>query len=155
MSDMNKTFYLRKEDRRPKWLLIDAKDKVLGRLVSEIADILRGKDKPYYTAHTDCGDYVIVINADKIILTGKKWKDKKYYRYTGWMGGLKELSAQELLEKHPTWLVEKAVKGMLPKNKLSRQIYKKLKVYASADHPHEAQKAEVYTPKVEVYTSRA
>jgi len=139
--DMNKTFFLRKEDRAPRWKVIDASGKVLGRMATEIADILRGKDKPHYTPHTDSGDYVVVINADKIRLTGDKWKGKQYDRYTGWMGGYKVLTAQELMQKHPTRLVEYAVQGMLPKNKLSRQVIKKLKVYVGEDHPHAAQVA--------------
>ncbi len=136
--DMNKTFFLRKEDRDPKWWVIDAQDKVLGRLATEIADILRGKDKAYYTPHTDCGAYVIVLNADKVTLTGKKWEDKIYARYSGFIGGYKEQSAKELLAKHPTHLIEKAVRGMLPKNKLNRQIIKKLKAYTGSEHPHSA-----------------
>jgi len=137
--DMNRTFFLRKEDRKPTWKLIDAKGKVLGRLATEIADILRGKDKPYYTPHADAGDYVVVINAEKVKLTGDKLEQKEYDRYTGWMGGYKVRTAKEMLEKHPTHLVEHAVKGMLPKNKLNREIIKKLKVYAGPEHPHAAQ----------------
>jgi large subunit ribosomal protein L13 len=137
--NMNKVFYLRTEDRAPKWRVIDAQDKVLGRLATEIADILRGKDTPEFTPHTDSGDYVVVINADKVKLTGKKLTDKEYARHTGWMGGYKTITAKELFEKHPTKAVEFAVKGMLPKNKLSRQILKKLKVYTGDTHPHTAQ----------------
>ncbi len=140
--DMNRTFYLRKEDRDPKWRLVDAEGKVLGRLATAIADALRGKDKPYYTAHTDCGDYVVVVNADKIKLTGKKWKDKEYVRVSGWLSGKKVTTARDMLTKHPTSIVELAVKRMLPKNKLNRQIFKKLKVYAGQQHPHKAQKLE-------------
>lgn len=137
--DMNRTFFLRKEDRKPTWKLIDAEGKTLGRLATQIADMLRGKDKPHYTPHTDAGDYVVVINAEKVRLTGDKLKQKEYDRYTGWMGGYKVRTAEEMLEKHPTHLVEHAVKGMLPKNKLSREIIKKLKVYAGPEHPHVAQ----------------
>ena len=137
--DMNKAFYLRKEDATPKWRVIDAEGKVLGRMATAIADALRGKDKAYYTPHTDCGDYIVVINAEKIILSGNKWEDKEYIRYSGWMGGKKVRKAKEMLEKHPTQIIELAVKRMLPKNKLAAQIIKKLKVYTGADHPHVAQ----------------
>ena len=140
--DLNRTFYLRKEDRAPKWHVIDAEGRILGRLATEIADMLRGKDKPYYTPHTDTGDYVMVINAEKVALSGKKLKNKIYARYSGWMGGLKEITAKQMLEKHPTRLVEQAVKGMLPKNKLNRQIFKKLKVYVGSEHPHKAQQPQ-------------
>ncbi|MCK5632419.1 50S ribosomal protein L13 [bacterium] len=135
----NKAFYLKKEDRDPQWILIDAEGKVLGRLATMIADTLRGKNKPVYTPHTDCGDYVVVINAHKIIMTGNKMEDKIYDRYTGWMGGYKVQTARELMAKHPTQILELAVKRMLPKNKLSRASFKKLKVYASNEHPHAAQ----------------
>jgi len=137
--DMNKSFVLKKEARTPKWHVIDASGKVLGRLATQVADILRGKDKAEYTPHTDSGDYVVVINCEKIALTGNKWKDKKYVRFTGWRSGLKETSAEEVLQKHPERLIEMAVKGMLPKNKLNRRIIKKLKVYPGAEHPHKAQ----------------
>ena len=136
---MNKSFVLKKEAHKPNWTLIDAEGKVLGRMATMIADILRGKDKPFYTPHTDCGDYVIVINAEKIVLTGNKMEDKEYARYTGWMGGYKVATAKEVMAKHPTRLVELAVKRMLPKNKLNRQIFKKLKIYAGSEHPHKAQ----------------
>ena len=137
--DMNKAFFLKTEERNPQWRLIDAKGKVLGRLATEIADALRGKDKPTYTSHTDAGDYVVVINAADIVLTGDKMKDKIYSHYTGYMGGLKERSAETILAKNPAFLIEHAVKGMLPKNKLNRKVIKKLKVYAGAVHPHTAQ----------------
>ena len=136
---MNSAFFKKKEDRSPQWRLIDAEGKILGRLATEIAEILRGKDKAEYTPHTDCGDYVIVINAEKVALTGDKLKNMIYARYTGYMGGLRETSARDMLKKHPTHLVEHAVKGMLPKNRLSNQIIKKLKVYAGSEHPHKAQ----------------
>lgn len=126
-----------------KWYVVDAENKVLGRLATEIASRLRGKHKPTFSPFMDNGDFIIVTNADKIQLTGKKWDDKKYYRHTGYIGGIKEASAKELLEKHPTDLVMKAVKGMLPKNKLGRAQLKKLKIYASAEHPHAAQMPEV------------
>lgn len=137
--DMNRIFFLRKEDREPRWKLIDAKGKVLGRLATQIADMLRGKDKPFYTPHTDTGDYVVVINAEKVKLTGEKWQKKEYDRYTGWMGGYKITTASEMLEKHPERIIKHAVKGMLPKNKLNRAILKKLKIYTGSEHPHKAQ----------------
>lgn len=139
--DMNKSFVLKTADRNPQWRVIDAKGKVLGRLATEIADILRGKDKATYTPHTDSGDYVVVINATQIVLTGNKLDGKEYARYSGWMGGLKTMTARELLAKHPTKMIEFAVRGMLPKNKLNRQIIKKLKVYNGSEHPHRAQNA--------------
>ena len=137
--DMNKSFVLKNENRSPQWRVIDAEGQILGRLATKIADALRGKDRATFTPHTDSGDYIVVINAEKIALTGDKMENKEYVRYTGWMGGQKIVTARELLEKHPTQLVEKAVKGMLPKNKLSRQIIKKLKVYVGSEHPHKAQ----------------
>jgi large subunit ribosomal protein L13 len=136
--DMNKIFYLRKEDRAPQWLVVDAQGLVLGRLATKIADVLRGKHKACYAPHTDCGDYVIVINAEKVDLTGDKWTDKEYTRYTGWIGGFKVRTAQEVRAKQPEFLIEHAVQGMLPKNRLSRQLIKKLKVYAGNQHPHKA-----------------
>lgn len=137
--DMNKTFFLRKEDRAPKWRVIDANGLILGRLATKIADALRGKDKAIYTPHTDCGDYIVVINADKVVLTGKKLVQKEYINYTGWMGGKKVIMAKDMLRKHPTKVLQLAVKRMLPKNKLSDQIIKKLKLYVGTTHPHIAQ----------------
>jgi large subunit ribosomal protein L13 len=125
-----------------KWYVIDAEDKNLGRLASEVASILRGKKKPIYTPHVDCGDYVVVINAEKVTVTGKKRKEKIYKRHSGYPGGLKELTFEELMEKHPTEAVRHAVKGMLPKGRLGRQMFKKLKVYAGPEHEHAAQKPE-------------
>lgn len=136
---MNRAFYLRNEDRKPQWILVDAKDKILGRLATEIADVLRGKNKPQYTPHTDSGDYVVVINAEKVKLTGNKVEQKMYVRYSGWIGGKKETTVEQMLIKHPTFIVEHAVKGMLPKNKLARQQIRKLKVYVGSEHPHKAQ----------------
>jgi large subunit ribosomal protein L13 len=127
-----------------KWYVIDAEGKVLGRLASEIAKILSGKNKPTYTPFMDMGDYVIVVNADKIVLTGSKWDEKKYRYHTGYPGGLKEIPYKTLAVKHPEKLVELAVKGMLPKNSLGRAMYRKLKVYAGAEHEHQAQKPEAY-----------
>lgn len=137
--DMNKSFVLKKEARSPRWHVLDATDKVLGRLSTEIADILRGKDRATYTPHTDSGDYVVVINCEKIKLTGNKWEDKMYPFFSGYRGGLKEVSARDLFAKDPSNLIMKSVKGMLPKNKLNRGILKKLKVYAGSEHPHTAQ----------------
>lgn len=125
-----------------KWYIVDATNKVLGRLASEIAKKLRGKDKPIFTPHVDTGDFVIVVNAEKVRLTGKKWDRKIYYHHTGYMGGLKGVIAKELLRKKPEELIRHAVKGMLPKNRLGRKLLKKLKVYAGPNHPHEAQKPE-------------
>jgi len=137
-----KTYLAPVNEIERKWYVVDAKDKILGRLATEIAFRLRGKHKPTFSPFIDNGDFIIVTNADKIVLTGTKWDDKKYYRHTGYMGGLKETTAKELLEKHPTDLIMNAVKGMLPKNKLGRAQLKKLKVYVGADHPHEAQQPE-------------
>lgn len=137
-----KTYLAPVNEIEKKWYVVDAENKVLGRLATEIASRLRGKHKPTFSPFMDNGDFIIVTNADKIILTGNKMDDKKYYRHTGYMGGIKEASAKELLEKHPTQLVAKAVKGMLPKNKLGRAQLKKLKVYAGATHPHAAQQPE-------------
>ena len=121
------------------WILVDAEGQTLGRLASKVAKLIRGKHKPYFTPHVDGGDYVVVINADKIVLTGNKWQDKVYVRHTGYPGGRREITAEKLLAKHPERLVEKAVKGMLPKNKLGRKMYKNLYVYAGAEHKQEAQ----------------
>lgn len=137
--DMNKSFRLRPEDRDPKWHVIDASDQVLGRLCTRVADILRGKDRPEYTPHTDSGDYVVITNCEKIKLTGAKWDDKIYSRYSGWMGGLKQIPAKKMFEKDPRRLILLGVRGMLPKNRLNRTILKKLKVYVGNEHPHEAQ----------------
>ncbi len=131
---------LRKEDVERKWYVVDASGKILGRLASQIAIRLMGKHKPIYTPHVDTGDYIIVINAEKIRLTGKKWEKKLYYRHSGYMGGLKVLTAKQMWEKRPERLIELAVKRMLPKNKLGRKMLKKLKIYAGPKHPHQAQK---------------
>lgn len=125
-----------------KWLVVDAEGKVLGRLATQIATILRGKNKPEYTPYTDTGDYVIVVNAEKVVLTGKKAETKLYDRYSGYAGGLKQVPFKEMIAKHPERVIEEAVRGMLPKNTLGRQMFKKLKVYAGPDHRHEAQKPE-------------
>ncbi len=125
-----------------KWFIVDAESKVLGRLATEIATRLRGKHKPNYSTFQDVGDFVVVVNAEKVRLTGKKLTNKMYYHHTGYIGGLKECTAEELLEKHPTDVLFKAVQGMLPKNSLGRAQLKKLKVYAGGDHPHDAQQPE-------------
>lgn len=127
-----------------KWYVIDAEGKVLGRLASEIASVLRGKRKPIFTPHVDCGDFVIVINADKVVLTGDKLNQKIHAYHTGYPGGRKEIVYSEMIEKRPEKVIELAVKGMLPKSRLGRQMIKKLKVYAGAEHPHAAQLPEVY-----------
>ncbi|PID43037.1 MAG: 50S ribosomal protein L13 [Proteobacteria bacterium] len=134
-----KTYIAPVHEIEKKWYVVDARDKILGRLATEIAFRLRGKHKPTFSPFIDNGDFIIVTNADQVQLTGKKWNDKKYYRHTGYMGGIKETTAKELLEKNPTDLLVKAVKGMLPKNKMGRAQLKKLKVYAGSEHPHEAQ----------------
>ncbi len=141
--DMNRAFYPRKEDVVAGWCCIDAEGKVLGRLATFVADRLRGKDKSHYTPHTDCGDYVVIINADKIVLSGDKWDDKEYVTVSGWQGGKKETAAKDLHKKHPTRLIELAVKRMLPKNKLSDKMLDKLKVYAGSEHPHFAQSPQM------------
>jgi len=121
---------------------VDAKDKTLGRLASKIAVLLMGKHKPTYTPHVDCGDFVVVINADKIRLTGAKWEKKLYYWHSGYLGGLKSRTAKQMLERKPEYLLWHAVRGMLPKNNLARRMLKKLKIYAGETHPHAAQKPE-------------
>lgn len=141
---MRTTFIAKSAEIERKWLVIDATDKNLGRLSSEIASILRGKKKPIFTPFIDTGDYVIVVNCEKVAVTGKKLTDKVYRHHTGWVGGLKETSLQEMLEKKPEEVIRLAVKGMLPKNALGKQMLKKLHVYAGPDHKHEAQKPEVY-----------
>ena len=131
-----------KKDIERRWFVVDAEGQVLGRIATEIARILRGKHKPIFTPFLDCGDHVVVVNAEKIVLTGEKWNDKWYRRHTGYPGGLKEIRARRLLREHPTRLVEQAVRGMLPKTSLGRQMKSKLRVYAGPEHPHEAQQPE-------------
>lgn len=133
------------KDIERKWFVVDAEGMVLGRLASEIATRLRGKHKPIYSTFMDTGDFVVVLNADKVRLTGKKWDDKVYYRHTGYMGGIRQETAAELRDKSPELLVYRAVKGMLPKNPLGRKQLKKLKVYAGGEHPHTAQQPEKLT----------
>ena len=137
-----KTYVPKMTDIDRKWFVVDAEGKVLGRLASEIAQILRGKHKPMYTPHLDVGDYVVVINAEKVRLTGNKAEDKAYFRHTGYMGGEKFIPFKDMIEKHPDRVIELAVKGMLPKNNLGRLMRRKLKVYAGPNHPHEAQQPE-------------
>ena len=134
-----KTVSANKSNVNKQWIVVDAEGEILGRLSSKIAMVIRGKNKPSYTPHVDCGDNVIVINADKVKLTGNKMGDKTYVRYTGYPGGQRFISPKELLAKHPERIVEKAVRGMLPKNRLGRALYKNLHVYAGAEHPHAAQ----------------
>ena len=141
---MRTTFMAKASEVERKWLLIDAEGKTLGRLTSEVASLLRGKHKPTFTPHVDCGDHVIIINAEKIHLTGNKMNDKIYYRHSGHPGGLKSQTAKELLAKRPERMLELAIKGMLPKGSLGRQSFNKLHVYAGAEHNHAAQKPEVY-----------
>ncbi len=126
-----------------KWYVVDAEGKTLGRLAAQVATVLRGKHKPIYTPYLDTGDYVIVINADKIVVTGKKLEEKIYWHHTGWIGGQKKVTLKRLLQTHPERVVEHAVKGMLPKGPLGREMYRKLHVYAAPEHPHAAQKPEV------------
>lgn len=134
-----KTYYAKAGDVEREWLLVDAEDMVLGRLATQVGQILKGKTKPTYTPHVDVGDFVIVINAEKIRLTGNKADQKNYYSHSGFQGGLKEIPFKAMLEKHPERVIEKAVYGMLPKNTLGRAMGRKLKVYAGPEHPHAAQ----------------
>jgi len=139
------TYSAKRSDNKDKWCMINAEGAVLGRLATLIASRLRGKHNPLFTPHADTGDWVIVINADKIALTGKKLEKKCYYRHSGYIGGLKTITAGKLLEKSPEDLISFAVKGMLPKNRLGSKLFKKLKVYAGNKHPHEAQQPEILT----------
>lgn len=134
-----KTFSAKEAEVKRQWLLIDADGKTLGRLATEIARRLKGKHKPEYTPHVDTGDYIIVINAEKVVVTGNKKTDKLYHRHTGYIGGIKSISYDKLQSSYPERIIEKAVKGMLPRNPLGRAMYKKLKVYAGGSHPHAAQ----------------
>lgn len=138
-----KTVHLNAQTVNKEWVVVDAAGLTLGRLASRVAYVLRGKHKPGYTPHVDCGDNVIVINADKVVLTGKKFQQKMYYHYTGYPHGQRGESAADIIKRKPTFLVEHAVKGMLPKNRLGRQIYKNLHVYAGSEHPHQAQSPKV------------
>jgi large subunit ribosomal protein L13 len=137
-----KTYIPKKDEVNQKWYIVDAKDKTLGRISTEIANKLRGKDKPVFSPHMDCGDFVIVINSQHVKLTGKKMKEKMYYRHSGYPGGLKKASAEKVNSEKPTKLIEHAVSGMLPKNKLRQVFMRKLKIYAGEEHPHAAQSPE-------------
>ena len=138
-----KTYMANPDKIERKWYVVDAEGQTLGRLASEVAKVLRGKNKPVYTPHVDTGDYVIVVNADKIAVTGKKMEQKIYYHHSDYVGGMKETTLKEMLAKKPEYVIEHAVKGMLPKGPLGRQMFTKLHVYAGAEHGHEAQKPEV------------
>jgi large subunit ribosomal protein L13 len=142
-----RTFSPKAGDIQRQWHLIDASDVVLGRLASQVAMLLRGKHKPIFAPHMDTGDFVVVVNADKVALSGSKLQDKRAYRHSGYPGGIHSVTYGELLAKHPERVVEKAVKGMLPKNSLGRSMFRKLKVYAGPDHPHQAQQPVPFTIK--------
>ena len=137
-----KTYSAKKEDIERQWVVIDAQDQVLGRLATRVATILRGKNKPIFTNHVDTGDFVIIVNAEKVRLTGNKLDAKMYYRHSGYPGGIKGMTAREMLVRKPEQVIKIAVKGMLPKNRLASQVITKLKVYAGPDHPHKAQQPE-------------
>jgi large subunit ribosomal protein L13 len=139
------TYSAKDSDNPGKWLLVDAREAILGRLASAVAARLRGKHNPLYTPHADTGDSVIVINAEKIVLTGRKLDQKNYYRHSGYMGGIKSITAKKLIEKRPEDVIRFAVRGMLPKNRLGRKLFKKLHVYAGGSHPHAAQQPETMT----------
>ncbi len=136
---MHKTYMAKPGEVKREWYVVDATGKTLGRLAAEIATILRGKHKPQYTPHVDVGDFVIVVNAEKIAVTGRKLDQKRYYRHSGYPGGLRSVTLRQQLERHPDRVIRAAVKGMLPKNRLGRRMLKKLKVYAGPEHPHQAQ----------------
>lgn len=142
-----KTYMANSQTVTRKWYVVDAEGVTLGRLATEVASVLKGKGKPIYTPHVNCGDYVIVVNADKIVLTGNKWDDKKYYSHSEYNGGLTTLTAKEMMAKHPTRMVEKAIYGMLPHTKLGDTMRDSLFVYAGGSHPHQAQKPEVLVIK--------
>ena len=144
---MKNSYMQKKEEVVRNWYVIDATGISLGRLAAKVSNVLQGKHKPTYTPHVDCGDNVVVINAEKVVLTGNKLNDKIYYDHSGYTGGLRERTAKEMVEKYPVEMIERAVKGMLPKTRLGRQMYKKLFVYAGSEHPHAAQKPEVMEVK--------
>ena len=144
---MSKSFMANAQNIERKWFVVDATDLVLGRVSTEVATLLRGKHKPTFTPHVDCGDYVIIVNAEKVALTGNKLDDKKYYRHSGYPGGLKSRTEKRMLELQPQKVLEKSIRGMLPKNSLGDDMYRKLYVYVGPEHPHQAQKPEVYTLK--------
>ncbi len=138
-----KTYFAKKDELEKKWYVVDATDKALGRLAVEVAKVLTGKNKPTYTPHEDTGDFVVVVNAEKVALSGNKINDKIYYHHSAYMGNLKEMNAKDMLKKHPEKVVELAVKGMVPRGVLGRSMLKKLKVYRGAEHPHSAQKPQL------------
>jgi large subunit ribosomal protein L13 len=142
MSTAVKTYQANAQDRERDWYVVDAEAKTLGRLATQIANVLRGKHKPTYTPHVDVGDFVVVINAEKVSVTGKKLQDKRYWRHSGYPGGIRSRTLGEMLERRPEEVLRKAVKGMLPRNRLARQQLTKLKIYAGPEHPHQAQKPE-------------
>jgi large subunit ribosomal protein L13 len=148
MTTAVKTYQANAQDRQRDWYVVDAEGKTLGRLATQLADVLRGKRKPTYTPHVDVGDFVVVVNAEKIRVTGNKLAAKRYFRHTGYPGGIRSRTLGEMLERRPEEVIRKAVKGMLPRNRLARQQINKLKVYAGPDHPHAAQKPE----KLEIET---
>ncbi|MDX1568175.1 MAG: 50S ribosomal protein L13 [Longimicrobiales bacterium] len=137
-----KTYTPKADDIQRQWWIVDAEGQTLGRLATEVARVLRGKHKPMYTPHLDTGDHVIVVNAEKVTLTGRKAQQKTYFRHSGWMGGEKEIPFERMIDTYPERVIELAVKGMLPKNKLGRQMKKKLRVYAGSEHPHESQQPQ-------------
>jgi large subunit ribosomal protein L13 len=141
---VEKTFVTKKENVEREWFVVDASGQTLGRLAARVARVLRGKHKPIYTPAADTGDYVIVVNAEKIHVTGRKLDQKIYYRHSGYPGGLKEITLRNLLQKYPARVIEHAVRGMLPKNRLGRKMFKKLKVYAGPEHPHKAQQPKPF-----------
>lgn len=142
MSTAVKTYQANAQDRERDWYVVDAEGKTLGRLATQIASIIRGKHKPTYTPHVDVGDFVVVINAEKVAVTGKKLEDKRYWRHSGYPGGIRSRTLAEMLDRRPEEVLRKAVKGMLPRNRLARMQLKKLKIYAGPEHPHQAQKPE-------------
>lgn len=141
---MSKSYMANEQTIERKWFVVDAENLVLGRLSTEVATLLRGKHKPTFTPHVDCGDYVIIVNAEKVALTGNKLADKMYYRHSGYPGGLKSRSAERMLELQPQKVLEESIRGMLPKTRLGDDMYRKLYVYVGPEHPHRAQKPEVY-----------
>jgi large subunit ribosomal protein L13 len=138
-----KTFMAKEEDQKREWYVLDAQGVVLGRLATKAANILRGKLKPEFTPHVDTGDHVIIINAEKVLMTGRKLQQKLYYRHSGYPGGIKSTLAQKMMKEKPEEIIRKAIKGMIPKNKLGKEVFRKLKVYAGSDHPHEAQMPQI------------
>jgi large subunit ribosomal protein L13 len=143
VEDKVRTYSAKPQEIQREWFVVDAQGQTLGRLATQVATILRGKHKPFYTPHVDCGDFVIVVNAEKVRVTGKKLDEKIYYRHSGYPGGLKQVSLRRQLALHPERVIEAAVRGMLPKNRLGRKLFKKLKVYAGPTHPHQAQKPKI------------